>query len=198
MESRRWISAPTGLRPARLRPLPTPISSRRSRQGFCYKRQGRGCLHETPRRFTWGSDSVWALGSPSAIGWLFGDLEEINPRTQARQPSPPPAAVTAGKANFDSRLRKNKAFPCRNSASHPGPSTLGWWWGGSYFDTFTSVMKTILRVQGCCIITSLYPTSITERRGESEKTAIFSYIPTSCLYSPGLRRIYHRQTELGN
>lgn len=51
------------------------------------------------------------------------DLEETTPHTQARlaSPPPPPPALTAGKAETDSRLSKNKPFPFRNGASHTEP-----------------------------------------------------------------------------
>lgn len=45
------------------------------------------------------------------------DLEEMNPHTKACLPSPPPA-LTAGKAETDSKLSENKPFPFRNGASH--------------------------------------------------------------------------------
>lgn len=116
----------------------------------------------------------------------------MNPHTQARQPSPPPPAVTAGKAETDSRLRKKKTLSLQKQhlPQGDGPRILR---RGEVLIFDTSVMKNILRVQACQIIPSLCPISITERRGESEKTSIFLL-----LYSPGLRRIYQRQIQLGN
>lgn len=52
----------SGLRPDRLRPLLTPISSRRSRGGDCYKQQGRGASPKHPGDFKGGLWFNFSLG----------------------------------------------------------------------------------------------------------------------------------------